>query len=133
MSISPQTPVAAVESDPGEVQQFRNQITELTEQVTALTTQCPTSQRKSRIRCFNCAGIGYVQCDCPSPSKQTLDSAIIVIVAAIKKHATVIVGEVEGNRTEKMLDSGSLASLMRRDLLLCIRMPFSCLFPPSHS
>ena len=44
-----------------------------------------------------------------------------VIVAAIKKHATVIVGEVEGNRTEIMLDSGSSVSLIRRDLLLCIR------------
>ena len=35
-----------------------------------------------------------------------------VIVAAIKKHATVIVGEVEGNRTEIMLDSGSSVSLI---------------------
>ena len=70
MSISPQAPVAAVESDLGEVQQLRDQITELTEQVAALTTQRPTSQRKSSIRCFNCDGIGHIQRDCPSPRRR---------------------------------------------------------------
>ena len=70
MSISPQAPVAAVESVPGEVQQLRDQITELTEQVAALTTQRPASQRKSTIRCFNCDGIGHGQRDCPSPRRR---------------------------------------------------------------
>ena len=39
-----------------------------------------------------------------------------VIVAAVKKHATVIV-EVGGKNTDIMLDSGSSVSLVRRDLL----------------
>ena len=42
-------------------------------------------------------------------------------MAAIKKHATVIIGEVGGRRTEMMLDSGSSVSLVRRDLLPCIQ------------
>ena len=78
MLISPQAPVAAVESDLGEVQQLRDQITELTEQVAALTTQRPASQRKSSIRCFNCDGIGHVIVPAHVDVDQTLDPAIIV-------------------------------------------------------
>ena len=44
-----------------------------------------------------------------------------VIGAAIKKHATVVIGEVGGNHMDIMLDSGLSVSLVRRDLLLLIR------------
>ena len=64
MSVSP-----AVESEPIEVQHLRDQITEPTEHVAALTTRHPASQWKKSIRCFNCDGIGHVQCDCPSPRR----------------------------------------------------------------
>ena len=37
----------------------------------------------------------------------------VVVTAAIKKHATVIVGEVGSIDTEIMLDSGSSVSLIR--------------------
>ena len=47
MSINPQAPVAAVELDLSEVQQLKDQITELTEQVAALTMQHLASQRKN--------------------------------------------------------------------------------------
>ena len=40
-----------------------------------------------------------------------------IMVATVKKHATVIVGKVGGNGTEIMLDSGSSVSLIRRGLL----------------
>ena len=40
-----------------------------------------------------------------------------IMVATVKKHATVITGKVGDNCTEIMLDSGSSVSLVRRDLL----------------
>ena len=55
-------------------------------------------------------------CDGQQASQQSV-SPDTVIVAAIKKHATVITGEVGGKCTEIMLDSGSSVSLVRRDLL----------------
>ena len=45
----------------------------------------------------------------------------VVVTATIKKHATVIVGEVGSIDTEIMLDSGSSVSLIRRELLPCIQ------------
>lgn len=54
VTISPQAPVAALESESGEVKQLKKQISELTEQVAALTTQCLAPQRRNNVRCFNC-------------------------------------------------------------------------------
>lgn len=70
ISVSPQAPLAAVESDPTEVQHLRDPITELTEQVATLTTKRPASQWKNSIRCFNYNGIGHVQRNCPSPRRR---------------------------------------------------------------
>ena len=70
MTIIPQAPVAAIESESGEVKQLKEQISELTEQVAALTTQRSAPQRRNNVRCFNCEGIGHVQRNCPSPRKR---------------------------------------------------------------
>ena len=56
------SPAAAVGNEPSEVQQLKDQLTELTQQVAVLTTQRTSGRPKdvSQLRCFNCDGIGHV-------------------------------------------------------------------------
>ena len=72
MAISSQSAVAAVGAEPGEVQQLKDQVAELTEQVAVLTTRRTDSRQKNvvQLRCFNCDGIGHIQRECPSPCRQ---------------------------------------------------------------
>ena len=74
LAIGSQTPspAAAVGAEPNEVQQLKDQLTELTQQVAVLTTQRASGRSKdvSQLRCFNCNGIGHVQRNCPSPRQQ---------------------------------------------------------------
>ena len=44
-----------------------------------------------------------------------------VIVAVVKKHATLISGELGGVGTEIMLDSGSSVSIIREELVAHVR------------
>ena len=74
LAIGSQTPspAAAVGAEPNEVQQLKDQLTDLTQQVAVLTTQHASRRSKdvSQLRCFNCDGIGHVQRNCPSPRRQ---------------------------------------------------------------
>ena len=74
MAISSQSAVyiATVGAEPGEVQQLKDQVAELTEQVAVLTTRRTDSWQKNvvQLRCFNCDGIGHIQRECPSPRRQ---------------------------------------------------------------
>ena len=62
------SPAAAVGADPREVQQLKDQLSELAQQVAVLTTQHASGRSKhvSQLRCFNCDGVGYVQRNFPS-------------------------------------------------------------------
>ena len=66
------SPAAAIGNEPSEVQQLKDQLTELTQQVAVLTIQRTSGRPKdvSQLRCFNCDGIGHVQRNCPSPRRQ---------------------------------------------------------------
>ena len=71
LAIDSQTPppTVAVGTEPSEVQQLKDQLTELT-QVAVLTTQCAGGRSKdnSQVCCFNCDGVGHIQRNCPSPA-----------------------------------------------------------------
>ena len=66
------SPVAAVGADPSEVQQLKDQLSELTQQVAVLATQRASGRSKnvSQLCCFNCDGVGHIQHNCPSPRRQ---------------------------------------------------------------
>lgn len=50
-----------------ELQELKNQISELTEQVAMFSRQRrPCLQLKPMVRCYNCGGIGHIQQDCPT-------------------------------------------------------------------
>ena len=65
------SPAAAVGTEPSEVQQLKDQLSELT-QVAVLTTLRATERSKdvSQLHCFDCDGVGHVQRNCPSPRRQ---------------------------------------------------------------
>ena len=54
-----------------EVQELKDQISQLTEQVAVLTTarNVPKHNTVTNKRCFNCRGFGHLQRDCPTPRR----------------------------------------------------------------
>ena len=63
---------AAIQTE-GEMKQLKEQISELTEQVAALSAaQSTTGAQRPRtsLRCFGCNGFGHVQRNCPSPARR---------------------------------------------------------------
>ena len=66
MTVSEHEQVAALttmSTTPSEVEQLKTQITQLTEQVAALTTRQKSVKPK---RCFYCNQVGHTQCSCPT-------------------------------------------------------------------
>ena len=66
MTVSEHEQVAALttmSTMPSEVEQLKTQITQLTEQVAALTTRQKSVKPK---RCFYCNQVGHTQCSCPT-------------------------------------------------------------------